>query len=261
MDHVFAKYSTLAKHCPTRDGALVAVDDCVQCCSKSHWGGIKSYDCGNYRSVYVVKYLATQVVHLSRPILDHLTGLVRGGAGVSVAALGGGPGTEALALMDVVQSRGLLGVKLVVDTYDRESSWRPVFRDLTSRFSRMAGTVELRAQFLETDILHQRFPSSSVYDMVFVSWVLSEVDRQNRGEVVRLAGKLAKPARYLLVADRREPALMANISDVLETVGDLKLIANGEVTDNCQIEFPDWVKETFQVRINCGSAYWIAKKR
>jgi len=90
--------------------------------------------------------------------------------------------------------------------------------------------------------------------------MLSDMDEQDKPKVMTLARDLVTPHGYIVVTDRLEEALIENISTLVNETQRLALREHGKLIEhNCGVDFPDHIKDTFKVRINCNTAFWILK--
>lgn len=259
MDYVFKNFCELDASCKVQ-GVPVSVGECVDCCGRSYFGGNSEYHCDNFKKVYLVKYLAVQVAQVDLPIKVHLLHRIESKPELSAVSLGGGPGTEAIALMDELRFCDEDFV-LIFDNIEREASWATICDDLTQRFAEKIKNVKLKARFIPLDVVLASYDLDRLYDIVFVSWMLSQVEEQDRSRVLEMARSLAEPEGYILVIDRIEPAIVEDISSTLSGIDGLNLIKKeGEVRGHCGVTFPPDIKDIFQVRIFCRATYWLLQR-
>lgn len=255
MDHVFDRYRQLDTSCSTK-GTLVDTKQCVNCCAGSYFGGRSVYECDNFRRVYLIKYLAVQVAQINLPIKVHLLGYIEEKAILSAISLGGGPGTEAIALMDNLRRED--NYELTHDSIDSVISWKTMYEDITHFFAKQIKNVKLKNRFITCDLTSTTYDSGKLYDVIFISWILSQIEKQYMSRVLETARGLVKPGGYILVTDRPEETLVKNISAALDEIGGLSWIKKeGKATGHCGVTFPQDIQNTFQVRINCNSIYWL----
>jgi len=255
MDHIFNRYRKLATACSIK-GIPVDTKNCVRCCADSYFGGKSEYACDNFRRTYLIKYLAVQVEQIDWPIRVHLLGYVREKSTVSAISLGGGPGTEAIALMNNLSSDD--NYELTHDNIDATISWKTMYEDITQVFAKQIKNVKLKTRFVTYDLTSATYHSHQLYDIVFISWILSQIDDQYRSRILETSRNLVKPQGYVLVTDRTQETLVENIASSLNEVDGLSWIKKeGQLRHHCGVTFPEDIKDDFQVRIYCNSTYWL----
>lgn len=258
MDHIFNRYRKLATTCGVNK-IPVDTKNCVKCCTDSYFGGKSEYECDNFRRTYLIKYLAVQVEQIDWPIKVHLSSYFREKPAISAISLGGGPGTEAVALMNNLS--GDDNYELTYDNIDAEISWKTIYEDITQAFAKQIGNVKLKTRFVTYDLTSATYDPHQLYDIVFISWILSQIDDQYSSRISRILGtsrNLIKPQGYILVTDRAQETLVENITSSLnEVCGTSWTKKKGQLRHHCGVTFPEDIKNDFQVRIYCNSNYWL----
>jgi len=217
------------------------------------------YQCDNFKRVYLVRYFATQFAQSEFVIKAHILRDVKGKADLSAVSLGGGPAPEALALINILSScEG--DYKLSFDNLDCEASWEDIYHDLAHRFAKRVKNVKLKTGFNSSDVTS--YVPDKQYDIVFISWMLSEIDEQERPQAVEIARDLATPQGYILVTDRLEEAVVESISTIVGGTTGLELQGHDKVQGiYCGVSFPNDLKELFKVRLSGDTAFWILQRR
>jgi len=256
MDYVFENYCKLDELCEIQ-GTRVSVEECVECCGGSYYGGDSEYQCANFKKVYLIKYLAVQVAQIESLIEKYILHDIENKVNLSVVSLGGGPGTEIIALMNELNiCAGNYNVSF--DNVDREASWKPIYEDLASRFAKQMKNVKLKTSFITCDAAS--YNSDKRYDIVFVSWILSQVDERDRRKILKIAGGLTAEEGHIIVTDRLEPLLITNLSTLIKEIEGLTILEHDKLTDHCGVTFPEEIKETFEVRILLRTAFWVLQR-
>jgi hypothetical protein len=259
MDYVFKNYSELDTFCKVKK-TPVNTSDCVTCCSSSFYGGISQYACLNFRKVYLIRLLAAQITQTQVPIRIHLINDLRDKSKISAISLGGGPGTEAIALMNELSSWGS-NCHLEFVNVDNISGWKPIYKDLVNFFAEKTTNIKLNAKFMQFDVSITGYKSDRFYDLVFISWILSHIPQLNRARVLRTARDLAKLHGHILVSERKEEAVVKDTSNLLKGISKLTLLElEKETSGHCGISFPDEIYDKFRVRVSCDSNYWLLQK-
>jgi len=259
MDYVLDTYSELDSLCDPR-GLKVNTDDCVGCCKDSYYGGETQYKCNNSKRIYLIRNLATQIKQIELALTQSLREAICDQSDIAVMSLGGGPGTEAIALMDILTDYAN-DFTLSFDNVEAEYSWKTMYEDLTQNFANRIRNVALKTRFLPTDIETHADTVTVLYDLAFVSWLFSLIETsQEILDILNVLKSLLREDGYLVIADRFEDKVVARISKAIENADGLVLKENDRQIQWCGVMFPDDVRDKFKVRLHADSAYWIVQK-
>lgn len=260
MDYIFDNYSDFDDFCEFTEDLEpepVDVEECVECHKASYYDeGNPIYECTNFKQVYLFRYLATQFVQSDFVIQEHVRHLIDNKTDLSAVSLGGGPAPEALALMNELSScEG--EYNLFFNNIDYEASWEDIYHDVSHQFSNYIQNVKLRTDFSCHDITS--YVSEKLYDIVFISWVLSEIsEQQDILKVLKVASDLVTPQGCIIIMDSWESKVVENISSLVRKIAELTIQEHDERwTKNCGVQFPDDIREFFKVRLYCDTAYWV----
>lgn len=260
MDHVLDIYSELDPLCNSRGGVTVDVDDCVDCCKDSYYGGDTQYKCNNSKKIYLIRNLATQIKQIELALSQSLREDICGQNDITVMSLGGGPGTEAIALMDTLRDYAN-DFTLSFDNVESEYSWQTMYEDLTQNFVNRIRNVTLKTRFLPSSIETHTETVTVLYDLAFVSWLFSLIETsQEILSILNVLGSLLREGGYLVIADRFEDKVVTRISSAIENANELILKENDRQIQWCGVMFPDDVRDKFKVRLKADSMYWILQK-
>ena len=260
MDHVLDTYSELDPLCNSRGGVTVDVDDCVDCCKDSYYGGDTQYKCNNSKKIYLIRNLATQIKQIELALSQSLREDICGQNDITVMSLGGGPGTEAIALMDTLRDYAN-DFTLSFDNVESEYSWQTMYEDLTQNFVNRIRNVTLKTRFLPSSIETHVETVTVLYDLAFVSWLFSLIETsQEILSILNVLGSLLREGGYLVIADRFEDKVVTRISSAIENADELILKENDRQIQWCGVMFPDDVRDKFKVRLKADSMYWILQK-
>ena len=262
-DYVFDAYKEFDEHC-NADGNDADRETCVICHQKAYWRtGKPKYDCNNFKRVYLWRYFSTHVAQTEHPLLKHVSVHLGKLKTIKALSVGGGPGTEAIALMD--QLNDCDGYQnITFHNLEYEQSWEPIYLDLVNQFAKYVGNVSVTPKFRQFDAsvpLIQGIDDSN-YDIVFLPWVLSEM--KTTAEIRILLQRAADTTRnegYTIITDRIEENLIDQISKHVTELGAYYLIEeNRECKSYAGILFPDELKEIFKPKLNYQTAYWVLLK-
>lgn len=255
MNYVFENYRELDDFCEIeRESKDTA--KCVKCHHDSYFpGGNPIYECDNFKRVYLIRFLARQFEQSEFLIQEHVIGEIEGKTDLSAISLGGGPAPEALALMNQLSScKG--DYKLSFDNIDCEASWEDTYHDICNQFVNYIGNVKLKTSFTCYDVT--RYVSRKRYDVVFISWIFSDMRGQNGSNVLQVASNLAKPQGYILLMDYHESALVAEISALVDETQGLTLAEHeSKKYVHSIVDFPPDIKDTFGPDMGVDFAYWV----
>jgi len=262
VDYTIDNYRILDEHCKI-DKVNVSTGQCVTCHIESYKpGGVPRYECENFKRVYLMRYLGSRTAQLEKPLSLLVQESMRRQSVIKGASLGGGAGTEAIALMNQLR---LLDTNctVVFDNFDFEMSWKPIYDDLLTKFSSYLGSISIKPRFHKWDFQTTLWTTSNdkPYQVVFVSWLLSEIDdKDKRSEVLREVLKSICKNGYVVVADRTELSLIQTISEfVNETSGWKTVDVNTLHEGNCGLELES-IWQDFSPQANYSTAYWVLQK-
>jgi len=257
LDYVIENYLTIEGLCPN-SGLECDIAQCVPCCSENYFGGTVRYDCFNFKKVYLVRFLISHTKQTCDLIRRTIVPDIAKIANLFVISFGGGPGVEALALMELLRHYDGR-YDFVFDNVDRELSWQPIYQDLVQAFSGWVNNVRVTPQFSQIDVT-EGFKAHE-YDIVFIPWILSELDKEGRHRVLSRARDLTQPSKYVVVTDRPELDLISKISESITSIQDWELIESDTGFKGwCGAHFPDEIQKAFWVQLTYRTAYWVLKK-
>ena len=259
MDHVFDTYSELELLC-TSKGINVDTDDCVGCCKDSYYGGDTQYKCDNSKKIYLIRNMATQIKQVDLSLIQSLREDICSQQNIRAISLGGGPGTEAIALMDILRDYDNK-FNISFDNVDSEDSWETIYKDLTHNFANRINNVKLKTRFISSNIETYAKTVRVLYDVAFVSWLFSLIKKTEEIlSILNVLESLIKEDGYLVVADRFEDKVVKVISNAIKQADGLILKENDRHIKHCGVAFPDDIRDKFKVRLSADSAYWILQK-
>jgi len=260
MNYVFENYSALEDH-----PCNLECDDCKKSCVDCHieryrgWkGGRPRYKCTNIKRVYLQRYLAAHVAQTKSVIEKTILGAIRILDTVKAASFGGGPGVECIALSDLLNDIGCQ--KLRFRSFDIEDSWQAYFNDLSETFGKMLDNLSLDSRFIHQNILKR--PTDARYHVVFVPWVLSELDTGTIPAFVNSAISACETGGHVVVLERKESNLGQIIVDTFKDIEGVSRIFPSEnsVDGWCGISFDDDHKNRFKVQLNYQSLYYVFQR-
>lgn len=261
MDHVFDTYSELDPLCDSR-GVEVDTDDCVDCCISGYYKGEAQYKCNNSKKIYLIRNLATQIKQIDLALSQSLREDICGQNDIKVMSLGGGPGTEAIAFMDILRNYDN-DFTLCFHNVESEDSWKTMYEDLTQNFANRISNVTVKTSFLPSNIETHAETVTWLYDVAFVSWLFSLIKTSQEIEILNILNVLKSLLRedgYLVIADRFEDKVITRISSAIENADRLILKENDRQIQWCGVMFPDDVRDKFKVRLNADGMYWVLQK-
>jgi hypothetical protein len=257
IDYILSAYLNLDPFCLTL-ATSVGTDHCVQCCSGSYYnqGRAIQYQCKNSKRVYLIRYLASQVKQVQFAIDSSVLETIGARQTITLASLGGGPGTEVIAMMDTLRNTNNQHA-LDFDSFEIEPSWKPIFDDLTTRFAQRMPNLTLRARFRSHNVSGGIQALTNQYDVVFVSWLLSELADQGRITVLGRLAQLLKSDGLAVIADRPEASLISRVNQIIAGEPDLMVVESDTQTEHCGVTFPNDVRTAYQVKLWANTHYWV----
>lgn len=254
MDYVFENYCELDEFCEIEEETKDTTE-CVKCHRESYFsGGNPIYECDNFKRLYLVRYLARQFEQSDLLIRTHILHDIESKPNLSAVSLGGGPAPEVIALMNELHICGE-NYNVSFDNIDCEASWEPIYHDLAYRFAKRVKNVKLKTGFSASDVTSH--VSAKQYDIVFISWLLSDMGGQDSSNVLEVAKNLATPLGYILIMDRDESPLIAKISALVNETRGLMLLEHDSRYVHSIVNFPPDITDTFAPDFGCDFAYWV----
>lgn len=259
MQHVFDNYlSEFDEFCEFTEDlepAPVDVEGCVECHHKSYFGeGERIYKCDNFKRVYLFRYLARQFEQSDFVIKEHVFHNIEDKSDLSAVSLGGGAAPEALALMNQLSScEG--DYNLSFSNIDCEASWEEIYHHISRQFASYIENVKLKTGFSCRNATS--YVSEKRYDMVFISWLLSDMGEHDNSNVMDVARNLVASPGYVLVMDRDEDALVTKISGLINEAQGLTLLEHQREHVHSIVDFPPNIKDLFGPDLGCDFVYWV----
>jgi hypothetical protein len=258
MTGIFESYGKAEKPQPCPTPCVDCRQRCNHCCHDQYYGqrGIR-YSCERIKATYVLKLMCSHVAHTIEPALMALKQCGQSSP-LRVLGLGGGPGTEALALLDALaqeRKAGLPARDLLFHNCDIEPSWEPYFRDIMKRYSSVTG-INVTPSFQRLD-LAKGFRAPSPFDIVFVPWVLSELPDERKGTVVTQAAAIA---RLLVVTERVQSSMTSEIDRLLCALpGWVRVGSKQDHRSWAGVSFPEEIAREFTPQFSFRTAYWVMR--
>jgi hypothetical protein len=254
MNYVFENYLELEGFCKI-EGESKNAKECGDCHHRSYFpGGNPKYDCDNFKRVYLLRYLPRQFEQNNFVIKEHVLSEIENKTDLSAVSLGGGPAPEALAIMD-----GLSSYKqeydLFFDNIEREASWEDIYHDICHQFANYVEKVKLKTSFSCYDVTS--YAPQRQYDLVFISWLFSDMRGGNSANVLQTARNLVAPQGYILIIDRYERALVSRISRFINVAKELTLVEHKIENVQSSVNYPSDIWTTFGPDPGRDFAYWV----
>lgn len=259
MNYVFDNYANFDDFCEFKEDLEpepVNKKDCAKCHRESYFPqGKPKYQCNNFKRTYLIRYFARQFAQSDFLIsCDTLTD-IKSKPNLSAISLGGGPAPEAIALINGLSSfEG--EYNLFFDNIDCEASWENIYYDICNQFLNYVKNIKLKIGFSCYDVTG--YVSEKQYDVVFISWVLSEVGEQESSKILEVARNMATPQGYILVMDRYEPPFVSRISTLVNAAQGLTLVEHEtKKYVHSVVDFPQDIMDTFTPDCGCDFAFWL----
>ncbi|PWB46869.1 MAG: hypothetical protein C3F18_12370 [Nitrosomonadales bacterium] len=242
----------LAKTCVDKEKVG---SSCSQCLSNRYYSNLPvSYRCDQLRLIYVLRYLP---VHFKEN-LDVLEALNRKGvqnswgSPVEVLALGGGPGSEIAALQHFVATHGFFGSaapEIHVTRLDRVAEWKPV-SDTVRKISQ-GNLTKFKYLRIDGDVCDVN-NFKGAYDMVFLSYIVSELTDAKANELGESLAKVVKKKCVLVFNDRNEVQVVRRIEML---AGRFSHISNyvSTAVSHVGIPYPDAIKDRVGPKLSLSS--------
>ena len=262
-DYVFSTYREYDEQCH-ENNSDASWDTCVSCHQKAYWrNGKPKYNCDNLKKVYLWRYLSTHIAQTEPPLLRPAAEKLCGKEEVKAMSVGGGPGTEAIALINQLNN-SVDFQNITFHNLEFEQSWESIYFDLVMLFTKFVDNISITPAFLQFDASAPliQIISESDYDIVFLPWILSEMKTSGERRIlIQRAIDATCPEGFTLITDRIEEALIEDISSFVNGLADCNLIeVNKECVSYAGISFPPDLVEIFKPKLNYRTAYWVLQK-
>ena len=207
-----------AKSCENKEKAG---DECYLCLQEQYFSGrVVAYDCIQLQYIYVLRYL---LAHLKEN-LEILEGLNQIGIDnnwekpIEVLTLGGGPGSEIAALQIFIENCGFFGAEIseiYVTCLDRVKDWSEIF--MTVRKISQGNSVKYNYERIVDDVCAVNEYKGN-YDLVFLSYVISELTDEIVDKLIRSLMYVVKKHKFILIFnDRQEDVVINRIERIVSS--------------------------------------------
>lgn len=244
----------LAKSCTDEQKAG---NTCPLCLKNRYYSGrAVQYTCSQLRRIYVLRYLPVHVKE-NLKILEALN--VKGvendwGNPVQILALGGGPGSEVAALQTFVKQDGFFGSdvpEIHITRVDRVEEWSEIYQSVCGisngnspryKYFRISGDVCAVKEY------------KGAYDLVFLSYIVSELTDEKSVELGNALSKVVKENVILVFNDRNETAVVNRIEMIVALFA-VKDQYVSTTESHVGINYPEDIKE------RVGPKLWLSSYR
>jgi hypothetical protein len=258
IGYINEHYRNFKDHCEISNKPI-SIPDCVLCLKKSFYPPNRQhYECDNFKRAYLIGYYPTQFTQYEYLIREYLLPYITKKTNLTALSMGGGPSPELLALLNELHSSGIAH-ELSFFNVDREPSWKTIYLDLANYLVKINRNINLTAEFIPSDIIN--YSINWQFDIVFIPWVLSEIEENYRLYLIKHAIELTTTQGLMLLTDRVEDALIDSISNKVEKSDGIIIERIGTISGMwCGISFPEETRNLYGIRCVSTAAYWVLKK-
>ncbi|MDT8448161.1 MAG: methyltransferase domain-containing protein [bacterium] len=197
---------------------------CADCHRNSYFpGGTPQYQCSEFREMYLMRSLG---VHLDE-ICSVFTGLQakapfseRGNTSFKVLSIGGGPGSDVTGLQRFIKVNesffGRKSAKFKVTRVEMEPTWDDQYAEVVNLIESPGFQFKFENHHLSFEGF--RPESEGYYDVITLSYVLSELDSSQIANLTKLINDSLAPGGLLVINERPEEKWVTQVHSMLEAV-------------------------------------------
>ena len=242
----------LAKTCTDAQRAGLSCSLCLK--NRYYSGQPVQYTCPQLRHVYVLRYLLVHIKE-NQQVLEALN--VKGvedhwEVPVEVLSLGGGPGSEIAALQTFVQENGFFGSEVPeihVTRLDRVEEWGEIYK--TVRRISKCGSPKYKYFRIIDDVCSVN-KYKGAYDLVFLSYIVSELTDEKAAELGSALSEVVKDNCILVFNDRNEEAVVSRIQIIVSLFPVSKQYVS-TTASHLGLNYPEDIKERVGPKLKLGS--------
>ncbi len=242
----------LAKACTDEHKAGTTCPLCLK--NRYYSGQPVQYTCSQLRHIYVLRYLPVHIKE-NLKVLEALN--VKGveehwESPVEVLALGGGPGSEVAALQTFVQQNGFFGSdvpEIHVTRLDRVEEWSEIYK--TVRRISKGKSPKYKYFRINGDVCSVK-KYKGAYDLVFLSYIVSELTDEKAVELGKALSKVVKENFVLIFNDRNEAAVVNRI-EMMVGLFAVKGQYVSTTASHVGINYPEDIKERVGPKLTLSS--------
>lgn len=231
--------------------------DCIACTSGQYFDGRPvDYSCDQRRRVYLLRYLHVHLQEVCSAfdgLRRHDTHLPEWAEKVKVLSIGGGPGSDIAGFRRFVVDYGFyseVSKQFEITRLERVTEWDALATKVFPIFSADALTFEHNK--IHADIKGFKPSKDDPYDIIIMSYVISELDDVTLDVLVKAINKALATRGVLIINDRNEDAVVAKIEKLLSN---LRVLAQSRSDDErwCGILYPDDLIDVVKPKRNMTS--------
>ncbi|MCX7113085.1 MAG: class I SAM-dependent methyltransferase [Proteobacteria bacterium] len=232
---------------------------CVDCHRRQFFnGGRISYSCDQIKSLYVLRYLP---VHIREnfTILQGLLQIFKTNKievnieePIEVLSLGCGPGPEIAAFKMFINQNGYFGSDISdyqITKIDSERGWGMLQSEVENLFISKNFRIKYTS---ETGDVSTCENLNKKYDIVFLSYILSELSDCQVNGIAKNLHNILKNKAILIFNDRNQAMVVARIKQILSTLNCLYVFQKTGKTD-IGIYYPQFIGIQSQPKIFLNS--------
>jgi hypothetical protein len=152
--------------------------------------------------------------------------------------------------------------KLKFVSFDLEASWKGLFDDLMLKLKNdPSWRIETDSNCIKRDLT--TYEPRDRYDIVFISWVLSELKKSSdMNDMLHNALTACKDGGYIMVLERTEANMRQRIIDYFNEIPEVKRKYRNMdvVSGHCGVHHPQSIVDKFSPKLSYDSNDYIYKK-
>jgi hypothetical protein len=226
--------------------------DCVACATGQYFDGRHvDYSCEQRRQIYLLRYLHVhlqEVYNAFRGVCQYPT-FPKWQGKAKVLSIGGGPGSDIAGFQRFVTELGSvlgLGTEFEITRLERVAEWNNLASLVFPLFSAEGYIFEHIT--VHSDISEFKPLNSAKYQIIMMSYVISELDEENLKILEATIKNAMAPNAVLIINDRNEKAVIEKIRLLLSKVKLLEQWCSVE-EEWCGIFYPDDLRDVVKPKV------------
>ncbi len=231
--------------------------DCIECCKKPYFEQTNiDYTCEQKRKIYIVRYVPAYISEVSSVLAvtpkEFLEDICQKEE-ITVASIGGGPGTDIAAFNKWISRKVEWGDALERVRYlriDNHQQWVDVSPELIHLYK--SDDIDFDFWKINRDVSKTSVNAKNFkkFDVVMLSYIISEIESQKIKRLAKNVLKVISERTLVIINDRPQKEVIEKIARFLNEIGAKEpMVIEPLDRDHCGESYPDEIYERVQPTI------------